>query len=88
MRSGFNIRCEIVVVFAFWYDSQRILQIGLSGSFLGEPYFVEGLAGDAAREMCVKLETRVKMRFILVPWVVAKSGETRGTSKPQSSVEL
>lgn len=47
-------------MFAFWYDSQWIFQIGLSGCFLGEPYFVEGLAGDAACEMGVKLECLVR----------------------------
>jgi hypothetical protein len=60
MRFLLHIRYEVVVVFALWYDSQWIFQIGLSSGFLGEPYFVEGLAGDAAREVSVKLEPLVR----------------------------
>lgn len=47
-------------MFALWYDSQWIFQIGLPSIFLGEPYFVKGLAGDAAREVRVKLEAQVR----------------------------
>lgn len=50
-----HIRYEVIVVFAFWYDSKWIFQIGLPGGFLGEPYFVKGLAGNAAREVGMKL---------------------------------
>lgn len=77
------IRDDVVVVFAFWYDNQWIFEISLSGGFLGEPYFVEGLAGDAAREVGVKLEAHVR-------WDSSKPIELRqrGTIKPQSLAEL
>ena len=40
---------------AFWHDEQRVLEVCFAGGGLGEPYLVEGLAGDAACEVSVEL---------------------------------
>lgn len=75
-------------MFAFWYDSKWIFQIGLPGGFLGEPYFVKGLAGNAAREVGVKLCRSLKLDEISSGNRENGIGERKSTDEPQSLVGL
>lgn len=56
-----NVRLEIVVVFSFWQNSQRVVQLGQTCSLLAYPDFVQGRAAYTAGEMRMELTGKVSI---------------------------